>query len=85
MIASPDQLETAVSGLADLRDKYHTALYRINTLKIINDGTVESCSAAMVEPYEDGSNASPMVEGEALYQVCLDAAANGFDIQKLYQ
>ena len=85
MIASPDQLETAVSGLADLRDKYHTDLYRINTLKIINDGTVESCSAAMVEPYEDGSNASPMVEGEALYQVCLDAAANGFDIQKLYQ
>ena len=80
MVQNQDRLKVAVDILKERHAKYHSDLFNVNTLKIVNDGTVEVMSASTFEPYFDGSTAVPMSEGETLYAPCLEAAKAGFDI-----
>jgi len=80
MVEDPERLKIAVGLLEGYHAAHHSDMFNINTLKIVNDGTVESCSCALNEPYPDGSVVEPMVQGETLYSKCVEAAAAGFDI-----
>ena len=54
-------------------------LYKVDTYKLILDGTIESRSASMMEPYvEDGSVVAPLLEGKELQDLFVRAASEGF-------
>lgn len=80
MVEDPERLKVAVDLLKTYHAAHHSDLYNVNTLKIVNDGTVESCSAAMIEPYVNGMEVESMAQGEALYSECVKAGAAGLDI-----
>lgn len=79
-VGDQEKLKIAVESLKKLNKEFDTDLFRIKTLKIINDGTVESETASMFSPYVSGATADPMVEGEALYAPCVEAAKAGFNL-----
>lgn len=81
-VAQPGDEKNAIEHLNKLNERYHIPDWlEINTLKIINDGTIESKTASLSEPYLGESRCvSPMLEGRALQELCLDAAEAGFDI-----
>ena len=80
MAEDPESAKTAVERLRALHARHHSDMYNIHTLKIVNDGTVESRSCALRGPYPDGRVVEPMLQGEALARVCLEAAAEGFHL-----
>lgn len=81
LVAEKADKDAAIVELQRRKAKYHTDAYKIDTYKLILDGTIESRSAAMMEPYEeDGSNADPLFEGKEIEEVFLAAAKEGFDI-----
>ena len=80
MVEDQEMLAKAVSKLKEKRKKFHSDLYDIRTLKIVNDGTVESLSAATDEPFFDGTVVEPMAQGQSFYDTCVEAASSGFDI-----
>lgn len=46
-------IDHAVAGALDLRDRFASDLVRVQTLKIVSDGTPENYTALMLEPYAD--------------------------------
>lgn len=81
-VDNQQDFEGQIEKLAELKKRYNNDRYRINFLKIINDGTIESRSAAMSEPYtEDGSVVNVMVGGSKLADIGLKAAESGLDIR----
>lgn len=81
-VAEPGSEKDAIRHLKALnKENNYKDWFEINTLKIINDGTIESRTASLMEPYT-GENecVMPMIEGEQLQSLCLEAAENGFDI-----
>lgn len=80
MVEDQTALAAAVAKLKEKRKRFHSDLYDIRTLKIVNDGTVESLSAATDEPFFDGTLVEPMAQGQKFYDACVEAAKEGFDI-----
>lgn len=81
MVCEKDEKESGLEILRERSKKYDSDKYRVNVYKILLDGTVESRSASMVEPYdEDGSLVAPLFEGEELRDICVRVAAEGYDI-----
>lgn len=75
------EIEGHIERLAALKEKYNSDHFRINFLKLMNDGTIESRTAALSEPYdEDGSLVKVMVGGKRLADICIEAAASDLDI-----
>lgn len=70
----PDRMDAVLDLLREYHEAYHSEIFNVNTMKIVNDGTVDSCSCAMLEPYPDGSVVEPMAQGETLYRKCVEAA-----------
>ncbi|MGE7837095.1 amidohydrolase [Viridibacillus arvi] len=56
MVQTPAVVPTAVESLKKLHDKYDSELIDVDTMKIHYDGTIEGKTAAMEQPYSDGSN-----------------------------
>ncbi len=81
-VSTKEEAIGAVDRLKKLRDEnYIKDTFEFKTLKIINDGTMESASASTLEPYShDGSIVEPMLEGEELNNLCIEAAKESFDI-----
>ncbi|MCQ4637592.1 amidohydrolase [Anaerovorax odorimutans] len=81
-VARPEDKEGAVEQLRQLRKTYFLPDWlEMKTLKIINDGTMESRTASLSKPYLGAARCvSPMLEGEDLQDLCLDAAGKGFDV-----
>jgi predicted amidohydrolase YtcJ len=52
-------------------------LLRVVGIKIIVDGTIDGCTAAMLEPYTNGLNAEPIWDAESLQRVVVAADAAG--------
>ena len=79
-----DDIEDAQYNLdiaRKLREDYDDDRMRISLYKVINDGTMESRTAAISEPYpEDGSVVEPLLNEEEMADVVLKAAKEGFDI-----
>lgn len=71
------RIESVLNGQKEFDDDK----FRINLLKIVNDGTMESRSAALGEPYpEDGSVVKPLMDEQTAAETGLKAAAAGLDI-----
>ena len=67
--------------LSRLRDKYDDDNVRIRTFKLVNDGTIESRSAAMIEPFiGDSKPIDPLFSGQEYIDLCVDVARKGFDL-----
>ncbi|MDF2896726.1 MAG: hypothetical protein K0Q46_3512 [Rhodococcus erythropolis] len=63
-----------------LRNRLQSPSLRIAGIKIIIDGVIDSCTAAMKEPYSDGTNAEPIWDLESLIPVVTAADAAGLQI-----
>ncbi len=57
-----------------------TAGVRVIGIKLVLDGTIDACTAAMGAPYADGSNADPIWPAERLFPVVAAADAAGLQI-----
>lgn len=81
MVCEKDQKESALEELREKSKEFDTDAYRVNVYKILLDGTAESRSASMLEPYdEDGSMVEPLFEGKELQDLCVQVASEGYDI-----
>ena len=70
-----------ISELLKAQKIYNDDKFRMNFLKIINDGTMESRSAAISEPYpEDGSVVKPLMDEKLSAEVGVKAAKAGLNI-----
>ncbi len=75
------QVDGRIEKLIEMRKKYDNDRFRFGFLKIINDGTMESRTAANSDPYpEDGSVVQPLFNEEEAAEIGLKAAAAGLDI-----
>ena len=45
------------------------AMFRVAGIKLVTDGTIDACTAAMVEPYTTGANCDPIWPRERLFPV----------------
>lgn len=81
MLAEKGDEDVVLPRLIEYSRKYDSDKYNIHFLKIINDGTLETRSAALSDPYdEDGSMVQPLFTREKIAEVGLKAAAAGLDI-----
>lgn len=77
----PTLIDSRIETLQKKREKYNDDKFRMNFLKIINDGTMESRSAAISEPYpEDGSVVKPLMNEALAAETGLKAAKAGLHI-----
>jgi predicted amidohydrolase YtcJ len=82
-ISNPKSVPTAVEDLQQLDKTYRSNLFRVNTMKIMLDGTSDALSAAMFNEYLPGGKGNGFIllpEKELSDFVCkIDSA--GFNIQ----
>lgn len=58
-----------IQTFRDAREKDNTSeLFRINTVKIFEDGVIEGATAYLVEPYAEGANKPKGYRGEPIWQ-----------------
>jgi predicted amidohydrolase YtcJ len=69
-----------VARAAELKARYASPWLRIAGIKIIVDGTVDGCTAALGRPYADGSNSGPIWDPETLAPVVAAADAAGLQV-----
>ena len=84
-VLSPGQIATAVQSVDAMRQSVRGRNYHYNTLKILNDGTIEARTAAMFEDYRgqgiEPGNAGATVFSEAeLVELIAGAAAVNMDV-----
>lgn len=75
-----DQCLAEVDKAIEMRDKYNlgnSPNFRITGIKIICDGVVDSCTAALRRPYFDGTTAEPLWDASNLTQVLAKADKAG--------
>lgn len=77
MVASPDQMTSALDGVENLAKTTRTENDHIRMLKIMNDGTVEGRTAGMFEDYQGdtGNKGTTVFTQEELSRMVVEAAA----------
>ena len=74
----------SVARAAQIRDQiaaiHGSEWFRIVGVKFILDGVIDACTAAMREPYADGSHAEPIWSFESAAPVAIAADAQGLDL-----
>jgi predicted amidohydrolase YtcJ len=58
-----------VEEAARRRDEHTGPMFRVAGIKLVTDGTIDACTAAMVEPYTTGGNCDPIWPRERLEPV----------------
>lgn len=78
----PADLDTALSRLMVLRDRYQHEYFDVTTLKLSLDGTVEAKTAVTIEPYlrPEGHVATPLMPTESVASVVIEAMGLGIDL-----
>ncbi len=76
---TPEKELRQVQRAAELATSVCTPWLRVAGIKLILDGVIDTCTAAMKEPYANGENADPIWGREALFPVV--AAADAADLQ----
>lgn len=80
-VAGNRDIPGLLDKLAGLSKKYDSDRLRVNTLKLVTDGTLETRKAAFFKPYLDTGIAPDIVFDKKLYhETLIDAAKRGFDI-----
>ncbi|MGG7104691.1 amidohydrolase [Rhodococcus sp. 24CO] len=69
-----------VHEVIELHNRVQGPWLAVAGIKIIIDGVIDSCTAAMKEPYSDGTNAEPIWDLESLIPVVTAADAAGLQI-----
>jgi predicted amidohydrolase YtcJ len=69
-----------VSRAAELAARHRSALLRVTGIKVIIDGTVDGCTAALGSPYANGSQPGPIWDLAALAPVVSAADAAGLQV-----
>lgn len=69
-----------VARAADLANQATSPWLRVVGIKLILDGVIDACTAAMRHPYADGTNAEPIWPVEQLHPVVVAADAAGLQI-----
>lgn len=78
--ANPAANLAQVEYAAQLARKHHSGLLRITGVKIIVDGTVDGCTAALGNPYSNGQLPDPIWDLESLAPVVAAADAAGLQV-----
>ncbi|KAI9012466.1 amidohydrolase family protein [Hyaloraphidium curvatum] len=55
-------------------------MFRVAGIKLVTDGVIDACTATLIEPYANGSNAEPIWDRESLERVVLAADSAGIQI-----
>ncbi len=69
-----------VEEAARLAAEYDSDRLRVAGIKIIGDGTIDGCTAALLEPYSNGENAEPIWDAESMNRVVVAADAAGLQV-----
>lgn len=69
-----------VEAATRLAQEYRGDHLRVAGIKIISDGTIDGCTAALLEPYSNGSNAEPIWNRDSLMRVVAAADKAGLQI-----
>ena len=69
-----------VEAAARLSKSHSGDLLRVAGIKIISDGVIDTCTAALLEPYANGENEEPIWDPEALEAVVSRADALGLQV-----
>jgi len=81
-----DRTSSSSSDLAqlahviELRERLRGPWLKVNGIKIMVDGVIDSCTAAMKKPFSDGSHPGPIWSLEALTPLVVAADAAGLQI-----
>ncbi|MEQ8665389.1 MAG: amidohydrolase [Rhodospirillales bacterium] len=75
----PEKELAQVARAAELAQQYQGDKLRVTGIKFIGDGTIDGCTAALSEPYTDGTNCDPIWPADAITPMVL--AADAADLQ----
>ena len=78
--ADPARGPEQVQDIVAMRARYGSARVRVNAIKVFLDGTIESRTAYMLEPYADGSNGPPLFTDAALASLVRAADDAGLQV-----
>ena len=78
----PADLDTALSRLMVLRERYQHEFFDVTTLKLSLDGTVEAKTAVTIDPYlrPEGHVATPLMPSHDVSAVVVEAMGLGVDL-----
>ena len=76
----PEQELAQVARAAELAAEYQGDMLRVTGVKFIGDGTIDGCTAALSEPYTDGTNCDPIWPADALNPMAEAADAAGLQV-----
>lgn len=74
------QHQDQIARAADLAATHHSDTLRVTGVKFILDGVIDGCTAALLEPYADGTHADPIWPYEELAPAVAAADAAGLQI-----
>jgi len=82
MIGDPKQAATAIDNVKEKSKKSKPGMYHINTLKIMNDGTIEGKTAGMFEDYqgEPGNSGETVFSQTQMNELLSQASAENIDV-----
>lgn len=69
-----------VEQAAEMAAIHRSDRFRIAGIKLVTDGTIDGCTAAMIDPYHDGSNAAPIWDAESLQPIVRRAHELGLQV-----
>lgn len=69
-----------IERAAELARTHRSDRLRVTGVKFIVDGVIDGCTATMLTPYADGSNADPIWDRDALAQAVAAADAAGLQV-----
>lgn len=82
MVSTAEQADSAIEKTKHKRDVSKRDMYHINTLKIMDDGTIEGKTAGMFEDYqgEPGNKGETVFSQTQMNQLIADASREGIDV-----
>lgn len=69
-----------VARAAELAAQYQGDMLRVTGIKFIGDGTIDGCTAALSQPYTDGTNCDPIWPADALTPMVAAADKAGLQV-----
>lgn len=69
-----------VERAAALAQQYQGDLLRVAGIKIIADGTIDGCTAALSKPYTNGTNSEPIWDAQSLHRIVETADSAGLQV-----
>ena len=79
MIMDPRQIDTCVDVLKEMDAKYHTEHVRCRIMKMMMDGIESGNSAAVIDPYSDGTCGGRLTDEVTLSKLLLRLNREGID------